>query len=453
MSLKFDSRFSRQSILALLVYVAGAGVTSAAQVLIAYVIGSESYGIYAYALAWTASLGYVASLGFNISLLRLVPAYRAAGQPDRARGVVRFGASLAIGAAIVCAICGVTVILASGDIEGELQTTLLLGMAAVPLVTGGALGAALVRAFGGVVSAVLPERMVRDGLLLSLVALVFMSGWTLNASLVMSGTLIGSSIMVSVLLMIVLRMWPDEMRCASVPGVYRAWWIPIPSLTLMVGLEILMARFGVLLLGWTGNLSTTGVFALALSVAMLLELPRAAVNMMFAPIAADLYARGDLSALQRLFTHSTWLGVLGISLVGIPVFAMIEWMLTLLGRDYEGVAQIARILLLGAMATSLFGPAQSLLTMTGHERVAAGMLMFAAVVNVVGSTIGFVLAGAIGVAFGVAASRIIWSVAMSLTVRRRLSIVPFRLRNGMKGEGAWNGAVKPVSDVREGVGR
>jgi O-antigen/teichoic acid export membrane protein len=128
-------------------------------------------------------------------------------------------------------------------------------------------------------------------------------------------------------------------------------------------------------------------------------------------------------------------------------------MLTVLGRDYEGVAQIARILLLGAMATSLFGPAQSLLTMTGHERVAAGMLMFAAVVNVVGSTIGFVLAGAIGVAFGVAASRIIWSVAMSLTVRRRLSIVPFRLRNGMKGEGAWNGAVKPVSDVREGVGR
>ncbi|TIT53922.1 MAG: exopolysaccharide biosynthesis protein, partial [Mesorhizobium sp.] len=63
------------SIFALMIYIGGAGLTSLAQLLIARLVGSTSYGIYSYVLAWTSVLGYLATLGFNISLLRFVSTY------------------------------------------------------------------------------------------------------------------------------------------------------------------------------------------------------------------------------------------------------------------------------------------------------------------------------------------------------------------------------------------
>ncbi|TIQ09034.1 MAG: exopolysaccharide biosynthesis protein, partial [Mesorhizobium sp.] len=65
------------TIFALLIYIGGAGLTSLAQLLIARIVGSTSYGIYSYVLAWASVLAYLATLGFNVSLLRFVSAYSA----------------------------------------------------------------------------------------------------------------------------------------------------------------------------------------------------------------------------------------------------------------------------------------------------------------------------------------------------------------------------------------
>ena len=52
-----------------------------------------------------------------------------------------------------------------------------------------------VRAFGGVVSALVPDRVVRDGTLIGLIAVATLGlGWTLNAPFVMVATLISSAL-------------------------------------------------------------------------------------------------------------------------------------------------------------------------------------------------------------------------------------------------------------------
>src|SRR6185437_13656565 len=60
----------RASLAALAVYVVGAGLTCAAQLVTARIIGPDSYGVYAYVLAWVTLLGYLSTLGFHVSLLR-----------------------------------------------------------------------------------------------------------------------------------------------------------------------------------------------------------------------------------------------------------------------------------------------------------------------------------------------------------------------------------------------
>ena len=64
-------------IAALAVYVAGAGLTACSQLLIARIVGAETFGVYAYVLAWVTVLAYFSALGFDIALLRFVSAYRA----------------------------------------------------------------------------------------------------------------------------------------------------------------------------------------------------------------------------------------------------------------------------------------------------------------------------------------------------------------------------------------
>ncbi|TGU35608.1 exopolysaccharide biosynthesis protein, partial [bacterium M00.F.Ca.ET.152.01.1.1] len=99
-----------------------------------------------------------------------------------------------------------------------------LGMAAVPLVTTSALGAALIRAFGGGASALLPERIVRDGLLLTLLGIAALSGsWVLDAPLVMQAVLTSSAVTVGFVFVLLARFKPQGLLQAEPADASRDW--------------------------------------------------------------------------------------------------------------------------------------------------------------------------------------------------------------------------------------
>lgn len=103
-------------------------------------------------------------------------------------------------------------------------------MAAVPLITAYALGATLVRAFGGVVSALLPERIVRDGLLLVLVGLAAVAGLREDASLVMLAVLASSGMTVGLVFVTAAKLRPSGLRRAKTSYAAKEWWPAVPPL-------------------------------------------------------------------------------------------------------------------------------------------------------------------------------------------------------------------------------
>ncbi|MER8486313.1 polysaccharide biosynthesis C-terminal domain-containing protein [Mesorhizobium sp. M1322] len=414
------------SIFALLIYIGGAGLTSLAQLLIARLVGSTSYGIYSYVLAWTSVLGYLATLGFNVSLLRFVSAYRANGRLDLAHGVVRFALQRSLAAATLFGMIGAALIYFFSDpSHKELEISQLLGMAAVPLVTASALGAALIRAFGGGVSALLPERIVRDGLLLMLLGVAAFSGsWTLNAPLVMQAVLASSGITVGLVFIMATRFQPPGLRQTQPSDASHEWWAAVPPIMLMAGLDVFISRAGVMVLGWTGHIRDAGIFALGLNVALLVSLALVAVGVMFSPAAAALHTRGDRKGLQQLFSRAAILSSAGAIAMAVPLVVIVRPLMNWFGEDFSTGAPIARVLMLGYVFVALCGPQLNLLTMTGNEWAAAAAMIVGAVAGIIGCAAGIELYGPLGAAVGLALALAVWNVAMAIYIRKRLKIMP-----------------------------
>ena len=92
-----------------------------------------------------------------------------------------------------------------------------------------------------------------------------------------------------------------------------------------------------------------------------------------------------------------------------------------------------RVLLVGQIVASGFGPQMFLMTMTGNERTAAVMLIGSAILN---GVFGVRLIGGMGLtgaAIATTAALIVWNVAMAVFVRQGLGLVPGALAHfGMK---------------------
>jgi O-antigen/teichoic acid export membrane protein len=415
-------RLASASLWAFIIYVGGAGLTCLAQLVVARKIGAPSYGIYSYVSAWTTLLSYIAALGFNMVLLRFLAAYCATGQWSLARGLIQFAFRRSFLFAMVIAIGGsVAVLLFAHGFQSELA----IGMATVPLVALYVLGSSTVRALGGVISAIAPERLVRDGLMVVLVVLAgTFSAAPVDATTVLIALMISSAVAAGILGLSLRNLWPPQLRSvvpAYAPG---DWWHLALPVVIMIGVDVLMSRSGVFLLGWIGDTRAAGIFALGLNLALFLVLPRMAVGTFFSPTVSRLHAHQNETALHSLFARATVLSLTGTIALALPLLILTEPLLRLFGEDFIATAPIAQILVVGQVLAAATGPQLNLLTMTGHERPATVIMAAGAVINVVACAIGIGFFGAIGAAVATAVTNVVWNAAMAVYIYKRVNMVP-----------------------------
>ena len=172
----------------------------------------------------------------------------------------------------------------------ELRILFLPDFPLVPVLALLRIRCSAVRAFGGVVSALVPDRVVRDGTLIGLLAVATLGlGWTLNAPFVMVATLISSAVGLVCAGLAMRRRRPraiDDVLPAYDVAAWRRAAIP---LVILGATEVLMNRTGVILLGWIEDTKDAGIYILAFNIALVVTLPQVAVNTLFAPVISDLY--------------------------------------------------------------------------------------------------------------------------------------------------------------------
>lgn len=409
---------------AFLVLVGGAGVSYLAQVATARIVGVESFGLYMYAVAWMVVAATLSTLGFHVSLLRLVPSYRAKGDWGAMRGVIRFSVSGVAVTGVLVALCGAALVLYADQVA-ELRIALLIAMAAAPLFALQLVGAALVRAFGGVVSALAPERLGRDAFaVIVLAGLVGLGVAPATATTAMTAMLASGAAILAIVTVLGWRFRPAELHGASQQTALRDWIRPTLPLTVIMGADVVMARSGIIVLGLLGDARGAGIFAVAFSLSILTALPRMAVAAAFAPTVASLHAQGDRDGLQALTRRAARLTLAGAVCVAVPMLVAMPMLLGFFGPGFSAGAPAATVLVAGQLVAAAAGPQQHLMTMTGREAAGAAMHSGGAFF---GLGLCFLLAGPFGVlgaAVAISAGVVVWNVAMAWFAYTRLGLRP-----------------------------
>jgi O-antigen/teichoic acid export membrane protein len=415
---------ARGSVTAFAIYLLGAMFAFLSQILVARLTGAEGYGLYAYVFAWMTVLARMSALGFEVSLLRTVASYDIQGQWALLRGVVRYAErrSLATGLSIAGVGMG-SILLLSGRLPPALVRTFLFGFPLVPLWALLWLRVSSMRAFGAVVLALAPDRLVREGMVLLLLPLAALAGRT-TAPVAMLATVVGAAVGLAIVTLALRRQRPAPL--ATVRPEYRAaeWRLAVVPLLALAVSEVVMNRTGVLFLGWFGHTKDAGILALAFNLASLVALPRIAVNATFAPMISRLYTSADGVALQGMVTRTALWTLGGAIAIALAIAVMTGPFLEWFGRDFQGGLRIVWILLIGQVAVAAGGSQQFLMTMTGNERGAAMILVSCTLANIVVTPICILLAGSAGAAIAMTIALCGWQIAMAFYVRRRLGLLP-----------------------------
>ncbi|MBV8915146.1 MAG: polysaccharide biosynthesis C-terminal domain-containing protein, partial [Acetobacteraceae bacterium] len=182
-----------------------------------------------------------------------------------------------------------------------------------------------------------------------------------------------------------------------------------------------------------------GVYAMAFNIAALTVLPRVAVNALFAPMVAALHARRDMAGLQVLTARASVWTLVGACAFALPIGVCAEPLLRWFGPDFTAGVGALRTLLAAQVLAASAGSQLYLLTMTGHERSAAVLMLATALGNfgIAAWLIPFV--GLTGAALALSVTLIIGNGAMAVLVWRFLHIVPgvlAALRPPASGRGA-----------------
>jgi O-antigen/teichoic acid export membrane protein len=418
-------RVKRGGVAAFGIFVIGAGLTYCSQLLIARLVGADTFGVYTYVFAWMVVLAYFSALGFDVALLRFVPAYRAERAYALLKGVIQYAErrALAVGAGVIA--LGTLVVLLAPGMSSALRSTFLVGFFLVPVWALLWIRSSAVRAFGGVVSALAPDRMVRDGMLLAIVAVAsFAFGAKLDAPWVMTATLAGST--VGLVLSSLAKHWLRPRVLDTLSAVYSAaiWRRTALPLVIIAGAESLLNRTGVLLLGWSGHTTDAGIYGLAFNIAFLAALPRTAVNTLFAPTISHLFARKDQAMLQVLVSTSALWTLCGAAAIALVLSVLADPLLSWFGPGYEAGVPALRILLIGQVFAASLGSQLHVMNMTGHERSAAVLLIISTVVNAVVSMIMVHQFGLTGAAIATTGALILWNAGMAIFIWRHLELLP-----------------------------
>ncbi len=189
----------------------------------------------------------------------------------------------------------------------------------------------------------------------------------------------------------------------------------------------------VLMLTWLAASLEVGTYRVALTLALLCQVPVMAVVTIFNPVVAELVGRGELPRLDRLLrTVTRWLLAIVLPIF-LSVILLPDLFLLIFDARYAPGAGPLRVLALGLAVFACTAPSMRLIPMAGFARLNLANHVWVALLN---GGLNFLLIprlGMLGAALATSASLLIWSLAILLQVRQLLGCWAWPWRNAALG--------------------
>ncbi|MEM0984857.1 MAG: oligosaccharide flippase family protein [Pseudomonadota bacterium] len=385
-----------------------------ASVVLARVMGPETYGVYAFVFSLISLLGLPVKMGLPTLILRETARADQAADGALMRGIWRWSdRAMVLMAAAVLGLSGAYVWLVAG-LDSPRMIALLCALPLVPLIGLAEARGAAIRGLRRVALGSAPDKILRPLLLAGAVAAV---GWVwvvpLTAAdvyLLHCGVAVVTVIVASV---IVTRIRPAHPGAESPRAMPRAWIAAILPLSALAGLQVVNHNTDILMLGSLAIDAEVGLYRVALSGASIALFGLTTINLVMQPYFARACGAGNHRQLQRLATVGARLSLMG----ALPFLALFwfggGWLLNMIyGEAYTGAFWALILLCFGQVVSAFFGSAGNLLTMSGREWIAAGGLLLSTLVNVGLNWLLIPRHGIEGAAIATGISIAVWNIAL-----------------------------------------
>lgn len=405
--------------------VAFVGLSLAVTVLLARILGPESYGVYAFAFAVVMLLAIPVQAGLPTLLVREVARYEESGSRALMRGLVRRANQAVAGLALAIGLAAAAVSVLFGDrLSAEQARTFAWALALLPLIGLGNVRGAVLRGLRRVVQGQLPEQIVRPGLFVAALGAFLVLGRELTSSLAMALHAGAALLAFLVGALLLIRALPGEVRRARPAYRTRSWLGSLMPLTLLSGIQLVNSQADIVLLGVLASPEDVGVYRVATQAALLVIFALTAVNLVLAPHLARAYSARDRAELQNLATWSARIVLVTALPVAVALIAFGRPILSLVfGDAYTAGAGALAILCIGQLTNAAAGSVGLILNMTGHEQDTVRGVALAAVINVVLNVALIPPFGIEGAAVATAVSLATWNVVLFRKVRGRVGII------------------------------
>jgi len=417
----------RPSIRRLLVSASGTAVLQGASgvmtfvlaVLLARFLGSEGYGLYALAFAWSSFLLTPAILGLNTFLVRGIAVYEVQERWSLMKGLLFRANQLVLLTSTTIAAGGA--IVAVAWLSPSARAPFCVAMLLVPITALTLLRQGAMQAFGRVVRGQLPEFLIRPLLIIvSVVALQIVGRLTPTTALMANVAGVAVAFVVGALFL--KRAIPAALRSVRPEFVTREWLRASLPMMLIAGVWAANNYATTLLVGALDGSRAAGVYSVVQKAAEVIVLVLIATNMPLAPAIARLHARGDQQGLEHTTEQMARVTLFVSAPMAVALMVFPHLYLDLFGASFQTGATALVILALGQLVNAAAGPSGNVLLMTGQERIAVRGVAAGLVANVVLAIVLVPPLGVTGGAIAFAASLVLWNTTLVVLARRLVGI-------------------------------
>jgi O-antigen/teichoic acid export membrane protein len=394
----------------------------ASGVLLARALGAAGLGVYSFTLSTVSLALLLCEFGMRSFQLREVSTSLAQRNWRHLQSLLKFGPMIVFGVGATLGLAGALLLLVfKARLSNAPLETYLLACAFLPCLALMRIVLSQLSGFGRVLQAQLYENLVYPGVVVGGVAigLVAFRG-QVGPQAAMALQCAGALLTAVGILTVLRRLRPAELNDRSRRAEPPVWIAgALPFLVLEAAL-VIQAQVDTQIIGWLGDEATVGHYRIAIQLAALTTLGLSVLIQFSAPRLARLFAAGDRRGLRTYYARLQLVSLLSAAAVTLGLTAFGALVIPILfGADYADAYVPMVILSLGYLGNAAFGPAGTLLLMTGHERLAARWFWISLALNIAASPLLFHWLGAPGAAAASAAANTLNHLLCWVSAKRR----------------------------------
>ena len=411
---------------AFVVQVISAGLGLLSHVIIARILGTDSYGAFALTLSWVNILVIFGLSGQQLGVVRSLPAYFEKGEWGKARGLRSASRLIVLTVSIVISIVGAFIVYRLRVRLGTtLELTMFAGLVLLPVSALLQLNGGLHQAMKRAVSNGLFTGILRPILLIGFIMLITAGlGQHLDAPFVVLLSVVAAATALIVSEWRLSKAWPHQAKLAKPSYEFRVWALAGGILFMADAIGLALNRVDVLILGGMLGDTKVGPYYAAMQLGAIPYYWLSATFVIVAPMIVESYSAGKFEALADLLRRSALTLFIVTTILCVGTALAGRWLLGLFGSGFEIAYVPLLIILSGRLFVGAIGMVGCLISMTKLISKVPILFGFGAVTNIALSVILIPYFGIVGAAVAAAVAPICWMLAALAVVLRKLHLNP-----------------------------